>query len=121
MNGAPLFSKWPSDFRATGSGTTQALFHINRLGAGSLEREWEASFPRMGEDMNQQSNFETTRVSYGIVFRTNLDDVVVLKRELAVILERLPETTAIFQRLSPGRLMITNERAEAPPESGGPK
>ncbi len=65
----------------------------------------------MGNEMNHQLDFETTRVSFGIVFRTNLDDVVVLKRELGEILERLPETKAIFQKLSPGRLMIANEEA----------
>ena len=61
--------------------------------------------------MNRQSDFEVSRASYGIVFRTNLDDVVVLKRELAEILEHLPETRAIYQRLYAGRLRIVAERA----------
>jgi len=62
--------------------------------------------------MNQQSDFETTRVSLGIVFRTNLDDVVVLKRELAETLELLPGTKVIFQKLCPERLMIANGTEE---------
>lgn len=58
--------------------------------------------------MNGQTDFETTRVSLGIVFRTNLDDVVVIKRALGEILEQLPGTKVVFQKLCPGRLMIAN-------------
>ena len=41
-----------------------------------------------------------------------MDDVVVLKRELAETLELLPGTKVIFQKLCPERLMIANGTEE---------
>jgi hypothetical protein len=56
-----------------------------------------------------KTEFEQTNVSYAIVFCTTLDELAILKRHIAVILEQLPDTRPIYQKAAPGKLRIEVE------------
>jgi len=70
------------------------------------------------------AGFEETRVHLAIVFSMPLSLVQRLKKEIVNALADMPEVRPVYQRISPGKLRITVERAEQLPvrsndEQGG--
>ncbi len=59
--------------------------------------------------MTDRQEFLETKVGYGIVFSSNLGEIEGLKEGILRVIESLPHSKVVFQKIAAGHLRIVAE------------